>query len=110
MKTPLPASLYNGFRFPPEIISYCIWLSFRFSLSYRDIEESMFEQGVMLTYETVRQWCLKFGQTYANELKRRCPKTGDKWHLEEVFLTINGKRAYLWRAVDQHGNVLDILV
>lgn len=67
MKTPLSVSLYKGFRFPLEIISYCIWLYFRFSLSYRDIEEIMFERGVMLTYETVRQWCLKFGQTYANE-------------------------------------------
>jgi putative transposase len=70
----------------------------------------MAERGVVLTYETVRQWCLKFGQTYANELRRRRPPCGDKWHLDEVFLTINGKRSYLWRAVDQHGNVLDILV
>lgn len=101
---------YKGYRFPPEIISYCLWLYFRFSLSYRDVEEIMAERGVVLTYETVRQWCLKFGQTYANELRRRRPPCGDKWHLDEVFLTINGKRSYLWRAVDQHGNVLDILV
>ncbi|HEY4387862.1 MAG TPA: IS6 family transposase, partial [Ktedonobacteraceae bacterium] len=67
-------------------------------------------RGVVLTYETVRQWCLKFGQTYANELKRRRPKTGDKWHLDEMYLKINGKTHYLWRAVDQDGNVLDILV
>src|SRR6266700_626883 len=101
---------YKGYRFPPEIISYCLWLYFRFSLSYRDVEEIMAERGVVLTYETVRQWCLKFGQTYANELRRRRPPCGDKWHLDEVFLTINGKRSYLWRAVDQDGNVLDILV
>src|SRR6266699_3962336 len=101
---------YKGYRFPPEIISYCLWLYFRFSLSYRDVEEIMAERGVVLTYETVRQWCLKFGQTYANELRRRRPPCGDKWHLDEVFLTINGKRSYLWRAVDQHGNGLDILV
>jgi putative transposase len=101
---------YKGYRFPPEIISYCLWLYFRFSLSYRDVEEIMAERGVVLTYETMRQWCLKFGQTYANELRRRRPPCGDKWHLDEVFLTINGKRSYLWRAVDQHGNVLDILV
>ena len=105
-----PTRPYKGYRFPPEIISYCLWLYFRFSLSYRDVEEIMAERGVVLTYETVRQWCLKFGQTYANELRRRRPPCGDKWHLDEVFLTINGKRSYLWRAVDQHGNVLDILV
>ena len=70
----------------------------------------MAERGIVLTYETVRQWCLKFDQTHANELRRRRPRCGDKWHLDEVFLTINGKRHYLWRAVDQHGTVLDILV
>src|SRR5690349_8692736 len=70
----------------------------------------MAERGIVLTYETIRQWCLKFGQGYANELKRRRPKPGDTWHLDEVFLKINGKQYYLWRAVDQHGNVLDILV
>ncbi|GHO71515.1 IS6 family transposase [Ktedonobacter sp. SOSP1-52] len=69
----------------------------------------MAERGIVLTYETIRQWCLTFGQTYANELKRRRTRPGDKWHLDEVFLTINGKRSYLWRAVDQHGTVLDIL-
>ena len=110
MKTQAPASSYKGFRFPAEIISHCTWLYFRFSLSFRDIEEMMAERGVVLTYETVRQWCLKFGQMYANELKRRRPKTGDKWHLDEVYLKINGKTHYLWRAVDQDGNVLDILV
>ncbi|WP_040449036.1 IS6 family transposase, partial [Ktedonobacter racemifer] len=103
-------SLYKGYRFPSEIISHCIWLYFRFSLSFRDIEEIMAERGVALTYETIRQWCLKFGQMYAHELKRRHPKPGDKWHLDEVFLKINGKQHYLWRAVDQHGNILDILV
>lgn len=76
----------------------------------RDVEELMAERGIVLTYETIRQWCLTFGQTYANELKRRRTRPGDKWHLDEVFLTINGKRSYLWRAVDQHGTVLDILV
>jgi putative transposase len=85
-------------------------LYFRFSLSFRDVEEIMAERGVVLTYETIRQWCLTFGQMYANELKHRRSKPGDKWHLDEVFLTINGKLRYLWRAVDQHGNVLDILV
>src|SRR4028119_820751 len=70
----------------------------------------MAARGVTLSYETVRRWTLKFGQQYANELKRRRPQSGDKWHLDEVFLTIQGKTAYLWRAVDQHGTVLDILV
>jgi putative transposase len=110
MKTQASASPYKGFRFPAEIIGHCIWLYFHFSLSFRDVEEMMAERGVVLTYETVRQWCLKFGQTYANELKHRRPKTGDTWHLDEVYLKINGKTHYLWRAVDQDGNVLDILV
>ncbi len=105
-----PAELYKRHRFPAEIISHTVWLYFRFSLSYRDVEELMFERGVLLTYETVRNWCTKFSQDYANKLKRRRPQPGDKWHLDEVFLTISGKRSYLWRAVDQEGNVLDILV
>jgi len=87
MKKNVSASLYKGFRFPPEIISHCVWLYFRFSLSFRDIEELMAERGIVLTYETIRQWSLKFGQTYANELRHRRGKTGDKWHLDEVFLT-----------------------
>ncbi len=102
--------LYKRHRFPAEIISHCVWLYFRFSLSYRDVEEMMLERGVQLSYETVRNWCDKFGQDYAKKLKRRRPQPGDKWHLDEVFLTINGKRSYPWRAVDQDGNVLDILV
>jgi putative transposase len=110
MKTQASSSLYKGYRFPPEIIRHCVWLYFRFSLSFRDVEEIMAQRGIVLTYETIRQWCLKFGQSYANELKRRRTCPGDKWHLDEVFLTINGKRSYLWRAVDQSGNVLDILV
>ena len=104
------ANLYKRHRFPAEIISHCVWLYFRFSLSYRDVEEMMLERGVQLSYETVRSWCTKFGQDYANKLKRRRPQPGDKWHLDEVFLSINGKRSYLWRAVDQEGHVLDILV
>src|SRR6266513_2297790 len=108
MKTNTTASNSKGF--PSEMISHTVWLYFRFSLSFRDVEELLAQRGIFVTYETVRQWCLKFGQTYANELRRRRPPCGDKWHLDEVFLTINGKRSYLWRAVDQHGNVLDILV
>src|SRR5260370_15625127 len=110
MKTTTTAPNYRGYRFPPEIISHCMWLYFRFSLSFRDIEEIMAERGIIVTYETIRQWTLKFGQMYANELKRRRGKMGDTWHLDEVYLKINGKTHYLWRAVDQDGNVLDILV
>jgi putative transposase len=79
-------------------------------LSYRDVQELLFERGIDVTYEAIRQWCLKFGQDYANRLRRQRPRPGDKWHMDEVFLTINGKRHYLWRAVDQDDNVLDILV
>jgi putative transposase len=110
MKTNTTTPSYKGFRFPPEIISHAVWLYFRFSLSFRDVEELLAQRGVVVTYETVRQWCLKFGQMYANELRRRHPKTGDKWHMDEVYLKINGKTHSLWRAVDQYGNVLDILV
>src|SRR5215212_1606844 len=82
----------------------------RFPLSFREVEELMLERGVTVSYETVRQWCAKFGQAYANELRRRRPRPGDKWHLDEVVLKIKGKLCYLWRAVDQSGVVLDILV
>jgi putative transposase len=101
---------YKRHRFPAEIIGHCVWLYFRFCLSYRDVEELMAVRGVMLSYEAIRYWCQKFGQAYANQLRRRRPRPGDTWHLDEVFLTINGARHYLWRAVDQEGHVLDILV
>jgi putative transposase len=101
---------YKGFRFPVEIISYCVWLYHRFPLSFREVEEMMMERGVVVSHETVRQWCATFGQTYANQLRRRRPRPGDKWHLDEGFIKIQGKTHYLWRAVDQDGNVLDILV
>jgi putative transposase len=103
-------SLYHRHRFPAEIISHCVWLYFRFALSFRDVEEMLAMRGVALTYETVREWCLKFGQTYANGLRRKSPRPGDRRHLDEVFLKINGRLHYLWRAVDQDGDVLDILV
>ena len=102
--------LYRGFRYPREIISHVVWLYFRFSLSFRDIEELMASRGIIVTYETIRQWTLRFGQQFANELRRRQPRRGDKWHLDEVVLTIKGKHHYLWRAVDPDGHVLDVLV
>jgi len=110
MKNETSAPSYKRHRFPPEIIAHAVWLYFRFALSYRDVEELLAERGVILTYETVRQWCQTFGQTYANEVRRRRPRPGDKWHLDEVFVSINGTQQYLWRAVDQDGTVLDILV
>ena len=106
----VPPSLYRRHRFPAEIISHCVWLYFRFNLSYRDVEEIMAVRGLTLTYETIRTWCLKFGQTYANSLRRRHPRPGDQWHLDEMFIKINGRIHYLWRAVDQGGDMLDILV
>ena len=110
MTIPATAPSYKVFRFPQEIIAYAVWLYFRFNLSYRDVEELLAERGIVVTYETIRQWAWKFGQIYANQLRQRRAQPGDKWHLDEVFLTINGKKQYLWRAVDQHGNVLDVLV
>jgi len=106
----MKTSLYRRHRFPAEIISHTVWLYFRFALSYRDVEEIMAVRGVTLTYETIRHWCLKFGQTYANGLRRRSPRPGDRWHMDEVFIRVNGRTHYLWRAVDQEGEVLDILV
>ena len=101
---------YKGHRYPVEIISHCVWLYYRFALSLRDISEMMLERGVVVSHETVRQWCAKFGQGYANQLRRRRPRPGDKWHVDEVFIRINGQHHYLWRAVDQDGNVVDVLV
>ena len=87
-----------------------MWLYHRFPLSFREVEELMLQRGVVVSYETIRAWCAKFGQAYANQLRRRRARPGDKWHLDEVFVKINGTIHYLWRAVDQHGNVLDVLV
>jgi putative transposase len=106
----LATNPYKRHRFPAEIISHSVWLYYRFSLSYRDVEELMAERGVTLSHEAVRYWCRKFGQAYASALRHRHPRPGDKWHLDEVFLTIDQERHYLWRAVDQDGHVLDILV
>ncbi|MFI6063265.1 IS6 family transposase, partial [Streptomyces sp. NPDC051286] len=106
----IPAPSYRGHRYDGEIISHCVWLYFRFPLSYREVEELMLQRGVIVSYETVRRWCVKFGRACADGLRRRRSRPGDKWHLDEVFIKINGKRRYLWRAVDQDGNVLDVLV
>jgi putative transposase len=110
MDTATPANPYKNHRFPAEIIGHAVWLYFRFCLSYRDVEELLFAHGVLVTYEAIRKWSMKFGQSSANQLRRRRPRPGDKWHLDKVFLTIQGERHYLWRAVDQDGHLLDLLV
>ena len=104
------APSYHGYRFPPEIISYAVWLYYRFGLSFRDVEDLLAQRRVTVTYETIRQWCLRFGLSYARTLRRRRGRLGDTWHLDELFVTLNGRRQYLWRAVDEDGDVLDILV
>ena len=103
-------AIYHGHRFTPEIISYAIWLYHRFCLSYRDVEDLLAERGIEVSYETIRQWCNRFGPEYAGKLKKRRGQLGDTWFLDEVFVTIRGKLHYLWRAVDQDGDTLDMLV
>jgi putative transposase len=103
-------SRYYGHRFPREIISYAVWVYYRFCLSFRDVEDLLAERGIIVSYETIRIWCRKFGPGYARKLKRRQGHLGDSWHLDEVFIRINGQQHYLWRAVDQDGDVIDILV
>jgi putative transposase len=97
-------------RFPAELIMHAVWLYHVFSLSFRDVELILAERGVVVSYESIRRWCLKFGASVANKLRRRRPQPGDNWHLDEVFIRIQGELRYLWRAVDQNGVVLDILV
>jgi putative transposase len=101
---------YRGYRFPSEIISHGVWMYHRFCLSFRDVEELLAKRGIIVSYETIRQWCRKFGPEYARDLKRRQGRLGDVWHLDEVFVKIQGQRHYLWRAIDQDGDVIDILV
>jgi putative transposase len=102
--------LYSGHRYPGEIISYAVWMYFRFPLSLRMVEEMLAARGITVTHETIRQWGLKFGREFANRLRQRAPRRGDKWHLDEVVISIAGKKHWLWRAVDQQGFVLDVLV
>jgi putative transposase len=105
-----PPDPHYRHRFPAELISHAVWLYHVFSLSFRDVELLLAERGVIVSYESVRQWCLKFGANFADNLRRRRPRPGDKWYLDEVFIRIQGVLHYLWRAVDQDGVVLDILV
>src|SRR5215218_7739864 len=101
---------YARHRFPADVISHAVWLYFRFPLSLRMVEEMLAARGILVSHETVRQWALKFGQGFANQIRRRLPAAGDKWHLDEVVISVAGRKHWLWRAVDQHGIVLDILV
>src|SRR3984957_5475054 len=102
--------LYRRHRFPPEVISYAVWLYFRFPLSLRMVEEILAARGICVTYETVRQWGKKFGKAFSDQIRQRAPARGDKWHMDEVVVTIAGEPYWLWRAVDQNGFVLDVLV
>src|SRR6267142_2599149 len=109
MTTPASPS-YAGHRFPAEVISHAVWLYFRFPLSLRMVEEMLAARGIIVSHESVRQWALKFGQDFANQIRRRLPAAGDKWHLDEVVVKIASRKHWLWRAVDQTGVVLDVLV
>ena len=109
MKTQTPS--YRRFRFPSEIISHAVWLNHQFCLSFREVEEErLAKRGITITYESVRQWCQKFGPAYARKLKKRQGRLGETWHIAEGFVTIQGERQYLWRAVDQSGDVIDLLM
>ncbi|MCK4207074.1 IS6 family transposase [Brucella pituitosa] len=104
------SSLYRRHRFPPEIIAEAVWLYFRFPLSFRMVEDMLAYRGIVVTYKTVREWAEKFGHEYANRIRRRTPRLGDKWHLDECMIAIKGEQHILWRAVDQDGFVLDVLI
>jgi putative transposase len=101
---------YKRHRYPQEIIAHAIWLYFNFNLSYRDVETILAERGITVSYEAIRYWCLKFGHAYARRIRRHRPQTGDQGHVDEVFIKINGKTQYLYRAIDQHGHILEIMV
>ena len=101
---------YSGYRFPPEIIQHAIWLYLRFTLSFHDVEDLLAERGIVVSYETVRRWVNHFGPKIAADLRKRRPKPHTTWHLDEVYLKIDGRMVYMWRAVDAEGEVLDVLV
>jgi putative transposase len=101
---------YKRHRFPPDIIFYAVWLYYRFNLSHSDIEDLLAERGITVTRESIRLWCIKFGALYARRLKRKHRGFGDTFYIDEVFVKINGKQHYLWRAVDQDGEVVDVFL
>jgi hypothetical protein len=108
--SPMTKISYAGYRFPPETIQQAIWLYVRFTLSFRDVEDLLAERGIMVSYETVRRWVNHFGPKIAADLRKRRPKPHTTWHLDEVYLKIDGRMVYLWRAVDAEGEVLDVMV
>ena len=99
---------YKRHRFPPDIIAYAVWLYYRFNLSHRDIEDLLAQRGITVSREAIRLWCIKFGAIYTRRLKRSHRGYGDTFYIDEVFVKINGKQHYLWRAVDQDGEVVDV--
>ncbi len=101
---------FKRYRFPPEVICHAVWLYARFTLSYRDVEDLLAQRNLDISYETVRRWFLKFGQPIARNLRQRRPTPSDHWHLDEMVIVIRGRRHWLWRAVDNEGEVLDFLV
>ena len=101
---------YRGYRFRPEIISHAVWLYHRFCVSFRDVEDLLAQRGITVSYEAIRRWCRTFGPAYARTLRRRRGRMGDTWYLDELFLKIQGRQQYLWRAVDEDGDVIEILV
>ena len=101
---------YKRHRFPPDIISYAVWVYYRFNLSHRDVEDLLAERGITVSYETIRLWCIKFGPKYSRRLKRKHQGFGDTFYIDEVFVKINGKQQYLWRALDQDGEVVDVFL
>ena len=106
----MKTSIYSRHRFHPDIISRAVWMYFRFNLSFRDVEELMIERGIDVSYETIRRWIDKFGSAYAKRIKSRYQSPSPVWHLDEVYTKINRKMVYLWRAVDDEGTVLDVVV
>ncbi len=102
--------MYKGHRFPPEIIQYAVWLYHRFSLSHRDVDDLLAERGITVSYESIPLWCNKFGSKYARRLKKKHQGYGDAFFIDEVFVKIDGKQQYLWRAVDQDGEVVDVFL
>ncbi len=105
-----PKNIFSGHRYPKEIISHVVWLYHHFTLSFREIEDFLAYRGIQVSYESIRQCCLKFGKLFARKLRKKYGKKSDRWFLDEVFLTINGQLHYHWRAVDQDGEVIYILV
>jgi putative transposase len=103
-------NIYKRHRFPPDIIQHTVWLYYRFSLSFRDVEDLLAERGITVSYETIRYWCSKFGRIYSKRLKKNAGRFGDTWFMDEVYINIRCERHYLWRAIDQDGDVIDIFV